>query len=394
MEASGDHSESLKSALSSTASPDPAGTRIPRLGESRKTLSRNNTKNALFELAALVESCDDAIIGQTLDGLIASWNAGAERVYGYSADEVMGRPISLLMPDDRKNEMDEILDKVKRGERVDHIETIRVRNDGKKISISLTVSPIKNASGRIVAASGVGRDITERYELERQKDAFLSLASHELRTPLATITGFVYLAKRLAIETGNDRLISYLHSISSHVGLLSRLVNDLLNVSHIESGLLPLHTERFDLRELIQEVIESAELINPRFTFAFEDPLLPAVVDADRQLIQEVLANLVDNAIKYSADRHKVEIKVAVVDSEIVTSVHDFGIGIPAGQQDRVFDRFYRATTSVVRANRGLGLGLYISRSIVERHGGRIWLESAPEAGSTFYFALPQNQGS
>jgi PAS domain S-box-containing protein len=367
----------------------PAPGKLPRPKQARQKKRGGHVADALYELAAIVESCDDAIIGQRLDGAIASWNAAAERIYGYPSAEVVGQPISILMPPDRKSEMEQILERIKLGQRVDHFETIRVRKDGRKINISLTVSPIRDASGRIVAASGVGRDITERFELELQKDEFLSLASHELRTPVTTIKGFADLALRLATDSANTRLARYLSTISDQADHLSRLVNDLLNVTWLESGLLPLHAKQFDLLELIEESARNAELLGSGFSIALYLPRRRVMVDADRHLIQEVLANLIDNAVKYSVGSRQVEISVTVTGNEAITAVRDFGMGITPGQESKVFDRFYRAANSSVRTHRGLGLGLYISRNIIERHAGRMWLESSPDAGSTFYFALP-----
>ena len=367
----------------------PAPGKPPRPKQARQKKRAGHVVDALYELAAIVESCDDAIIGQRLDGAIASWNAAAERIYGYPSAEVVGQPISILMPPDRKNEMAEILERIKLGERVDHFETIRIRKDGRKIKVSLTVSPIRDASGRIVAASGVGRDITERFELERQKDEFLSLASHELRTPVTAIKGFADLALRLANDSANPRLARYLSTISDQADHLSRLVNDLLNVTSLESGVLPLHARQFDLLELIEESVRNAELLGSGFYIALDLPRRRVMVEADRHLIQEVLANLIDNAVKYSAASSRVEISVTITGSEVITAVRDFGMGITPGQESKVFDRFYRATNASVRTHKGLGLGLYISRNIIERHAGRMWLESSPDAGSTFYFALP-----
>ena len=161
----------------------------------RDITDRRQAEEARLHLAAIVSSSDDAILSKDLDGMITSWNAAAERMYGYSAQEIVGQPVTLLFPPDRQNELTQIMERIRRGERVDHYETTRVRKDGSQLSVSVTVSPIKNSS-TVIGASAIARDITERKALEQQREAFVGLVTHELKTPLTALQGNIQLAQR------------------------------------------------------------------------------------------------------------------------------------------------------------------------------------------------------
>ena len=174
---------------------------------------------------------------------------------------------------------------------------------------------------------------------------------------------------------------------------MTRLIDELLDVSRIQSGALAFYEELVDLRGLVEDVVGSLELSAPDFTFSMELPPTPVTVSADRQRMEQVLYNLLQNAVKYSGNSRLVEVSVAVSGDEVVTSVQDYGVGIPAEQQSQVFERFFRGSNVETRHYAGLGLGLFISRSIVARHGGRMWLRSVEGEGSTFYFALPVAKG-
>jgi PAS domain S-box-containing protein len=350
---------------------------------------RKKAQDELSLLAAIVESSEDAVIGKTLEGIIVSWNPSAQRMYGYRAEEVVGKPISIIMPHDRQDELPQILEKIRNGERIAHYETVRRRKDGTDLRMSLSVSPIKERSGKIIGASAVARDITERYELDRRKNEFLSLASHELRTPVAVIRGFAQLGLKFATESDDKRLIHALQGINDNTTHIMRLVSDLLDVSRIERTSLPIHPEELDLRTLAQKAIEDMRLLTPDFICTLDLPPEPLMVRADSHLIRQVINNLIENAIKYSGNEPKVEVKIVREGEEAITSIRDFGIGIPADEHENIFDRFYRATNVSPRSRNGLGLGLYITRDIVQRHNGRVWLDSAPDKGSTFYFSLP-----
>ncbi len=237
--------------------------------------------------------------------------------------------------------------------------------------------------------------IAERKRLEAQKDEFIAIASHELRTPLTAIKGYAKLALRQVESTGDERFIRTLQIVSDKADQLARLMNVMLDVSRIQHASLPLEPEPFDLRDLVSEAVTSMKLIAPDFTFNVAMPMKLVRIEADRQRIEQVMINLLENAIKYTgkltgADP-RIEVYMDLYDNEVVTSVRDYGVGIPLEQQDQVFSRFFRASnvTSARFPYPGMGLGLFIAHEIVNRHGGRIWVESAVESGSTFSFALP-----
>ena len=237
--------------------------------------------------------------------------------------------------------------------------------------------------------------IAERKRLEAQKDEFIAIASHELRTPLTAIKGYAKLALRAVEGTGDERLIRTLGVVSDKSDQLARLMNVMLDVSRIQHDSLPLECEPFDLRNLVGEAVTGMKLISPDFAFNLTLPAQPVTVNADRQRIEQVITNLLENAIKYTgkltSTDPRIEVYMDVYGHEVITSVRDYGVGIPVEQQDQVFSRFFRASnvTSARFPYPGMGLGLFISQDIVHRHGGRIWVESAVESGSTFSFALP-----
>jgi signal transduction histidine kinase len=239
------------------------------------------------------------------------------------------------------------------------------------------------------------REIAERKRLEQQKDEFIAVASHELRTPLTTVKGYSKLALRAAQEMNNERLARVLSIVSEKADQLTRLVNEMLDVSRIEHRMLSLNCDDFDLIELVKNVVASTELLAGDFTFQLDMPDDPVIVQADRQRIEQVVTNLIENGMKYtnraSSGERKIEVSVTSRDGEVVTAVRDHGVGIPAEQQSQVFNRFFRASNvvSAYHTYPGMGLGLFIAHSIIERHGGRIWVDSVEQGGSTFSFSLP-----
>jgi signal transduction histidine kinase len=238
-------------------------------------------------------------------------------------------------------------------------------------------------------------EIAERKRLEQQKDEFLAVASHELRTPLTAIKAYAQVALNAVSKMGDERTTRSLRIVAEKSDQLAQLISEMLDVSRIEHGILPLQREPFDLSELVNEVVGSLQLTAPDFTFNMDVPAAPAIVNADRLRIEQVVANLIENAVKYtsklSRDNCRIEISVRQGGDEVIASVQDHGVGIPADQQPKVFSRFFRASnvTSARYPYPGMGLGLFISHDIISRHGGRIWVESTGDQGSTFSFALP-----
>lgn len=520
-------------------------------------------------LASIVESSEDAIISKTLQGIITSWNKSAERVFGYTADEVIGKHISILIPDERIAEEEIIIGKVSNNESLEHFETYRVTKEGKHIPISLTVSPIRNKNGQVIGASKIVRDISrqkqseaklqsyaenlevlnsmgqiisanldvqdilqkvtdattrlsgaefgaffhnlvnekgesymlftlsgaprEAFEkfgmprntkvfaptftgegivrvddirkdpryghnsphygmpkghlpvvsylavpviskngnvigglfyghpepgkfteederivagvaaqaaialdnaklyqeikiLNAKKDEFIGLASHELKTPVTSISGYLQIIERtLALDDRNKQFVT---KARSQVNKLTSLISDLLDVSKIQTGKMPINKLDFDLKFVLTEVADMMQESNATHQIELNFEAGPLVIHADQQRIEQVIINLISNAIKYSPGADRVIVTASADDKKVRVTVKDFGIGIDPDQYERIFTRFYRVENLAAHMS-GLGIGLYISHEIISRHEGSMWVESKPEEGSTFYFELP-----
>ncbi len=356
-------------------------------------------------LAAIVDSSDDAIVSKDTNGIVTSWNAAAEHMFGYTAAEMAGQSIRKIIPADRQQEEDDVLSRIRRGERVDHFETVRRRKDGTLVPVSLTVSPIRAQDGKIVGASKIARDISdrERAEHERErlltvareashlKDEFLATLSHELRTPLNAILGYVRMMQSELLTGEKQRRA--IDTVSRNVTSLNQIVEDVLDVSRIISGNLRLDVQRVDLTPIVHNAVETvrpaAEAKGVRLT-TIADPRTPAV-SGDPERLQQILWNVLSNAVKFTKRGDKVEVRLEQVNSHVEITVSDTGAGIPAEFLPHVFDRFRQADAGIDRASGGLGLGLAISRHLVEIQGGRIFAASEGLGkGSTFRIELPR----
>lgn len=346
------------------------------------------SEEALYRLAAIVESSDDAIVSKTLEGIITSWNVAAERLFGYSAEEAIGKHITLIIPPELHYEEEEILTKLRRGERIEHHETVRMRKDGTRVDVSLSISPVKDRNGKIIGGSKIARNISERREQERRKDEFIRVASHELKTPVTSLKGFTRLLTQRLTNSGDEEALRFLGRMDGQIDRLTNLVNDLLNITKMQNGRLEYRMQIFDLMELVQEAVE-----NIRGTTQTHHLLLEGTVAApvygDRDRIGQVLTNLLTNAIKYSKGAERVIVGMAIHEREVVVSVQDFGIGISQENQPKIFEQFYQVSEADGATYPGLGIGLYISRNIIERHQGRICVQSRKGEGSTFSLYLP-----
>ncbi|MDN5288933.1 MAG: hypothetical protein JWR38_5207 [Mucilaginibacter sp.] len=364
------------------------------------SLSIAEQKQAM--LAAIIATSDDAIISKTLQGIITSWNPAAERMFGYREAEILGKHISIIIPPERLEEEAYIIGQVAQGNRVNHFETVRMVKDGGYIPISVTVSPITDQSGRIIGASKIARDISEQlaaqeekatlYEqvraLNDKKDEFIGLASHELKTPLTSISGYLQILSGI-VEDEKGRL--FLTKARQQVSKLSSLVSDLLDVSKIEAGKLRLSTERFDIRQVINDAIELLAYGNHSYQISLETDITELWIIGDPHRIEQVIINLLTNAIRYSPGTEEVVVFLSQENQEIKIGIRDFGVGIAPEKLKDIFTRFYRVDDTNLNIS-GLGIGLYLSQDIVIRHKGRIWAESEPGIGSTFWFTLSQDQ--
>jgi PAS domain S-box-containing protein len=520
-------------------------------------------------LAAIVESSDDAIISKNIDGIITTWNKGAERLYGYSAQEIIGKSVVVLMPPNKKNDFPKIMQLLRQGKRVEHYETQRMTKDKRILTVSLTVSPLKDAQGRIIGASKIARDITERKNLENNllffshasktlassldykttlsnvaklaipymadwcgvdllndngeleqvavvhkdpekvkwaiqlraiyppdmdapsgvpnvlrtgkpefyplitnemlvaaakdekhlkimkslgfvsaivvplnkrgktigaitfvtnetgrrytnadltiaeelanrvsmaienadlyqtarqavtlRDNFISIASHELKTPVTSLKIYTQLLQRKFAKQGDKTTSDQLMKMDHQIDSLNKLVRDLLDVARLEKGELDFQQEEFDLHELVAETIENLQTTTTKHTIILQDKAKIHVL-GDRFRINQVLVNLLTNAIKYSPKADKIIVRLKQENKTAVVQIEDFGIGIEKKYQQDVFKRFYRVNDVLEKTFPGLGIGLYISHEIIRRHGGTISIKSNKGKGSVFSFTIP-----
>ena len=485
-------------------------------------------------LAAIVVSSNDAIIGKTLDGTITSWNAAAQKMYGYTSGEIVGRPIALLFPPNQQEELAAIMEKIKKGQSVGPYDTTRLKKDGAILTVSVTVSPVKDTEGAIVGASAIARDISERkrleaelarskqqlevifaniadgisvqdrngrlvfineagarrsgyltagnalqasggqalrahaeqrfemldeqgnplpyddlpgkralrgenapqavvqyfdkmtqtrqwslvkarplfdaagqvelaitifsdvtetYEENQRKDEFISMASHELKTPVTSLKGFAQVLQRRLQKQGDEQGLHYVARMDAQLNKLTKLVSDLLDVSRMQAGKLTFDIEPFELDGLVLETVENVQAAIPAHQIVIEGRT-GVCIPGDKDRLGQVFINLLTNAVKYSPKAEKVIVQLSANSQEAVVSVQDFGIGIDAAHHQRIFERFYQVTDPEEKTFPGLGMGLYISHEIVQRHQGRMWVESDKGEGSTFSVALPLLQES
>ncbi len=358
---------------------------------------RKQGEQAAALLSAIVDSSDDAIISKDLNGIITSWNESAERLFGYSAQETIGQSITMLIPADRRDEEAEILNRLKRGERVDHFDTIRIRKDRSPVPISLTISPVRDSGGRIVGASKIARDITSRKETEaalkeadRRKDVFLATLAHELRNPLAPIRNALQI---LMAKGPPDPELQWARGvIDRQVQQMARLLEDLLDVSRISQNKLELRKERVELAAVVEAALETSrpliEAGGHEFTVTL--PPEPIHLEADPVRLAQVFANLLNNAAKYTEEGGRIWLAAERQGSEVAVSVKDTGIGITPKMLPRVFEVFTQSKRALVRSQGGLGIGLSLVKGLVELHGGSIEARSdGPGQGSEFVVRLP-----
>ncbi len=350
-----------------------------------------------MHLAAVVESSLDAIVSVDLAGRINAWNRGAEGLFGYSREEIVGRPIFTIVPPQLHDEERGIFAKVLAGERVEHYETLRIRKDGQQRHISLTVSPIRDASGAFIGISKVGRDITERKEAQREladaarrKDEFLAILAHELRNPLAPIRYALTITKQPK-TTGAQRQRAD-EVIERQVEHMSQLLDDLLDVSRIARGHVELKKKWIDLTSVIGGAIDAARPLLDRkgHALALDLPRETLRLEADPVRLTQILSNLLTNAAKYTDPGGQIQLRALQDGERVVLSVRDNGIGISADMKTRLFDLFSQATPALNRSEGGLGIGLALVKAFVEKHGGTVDAKSQGIGhGSEFTVILP-----
>ncbi|MBS1140860.1 MAG: diguanylate cyclase/phosphodiesterase with and Chase sensor(s) [Proteobacteria bacterium] len=379
----------------------------------------------LRHFESIIQSSEDAIFSQSLDGVVSSWNPGAVALFGFTADEMIGHSLQRIFPDDRLDDEVEILERIQQGEEIDHFETVRLRKDGARITVSVTISPILDADGNIAGVSTIARDITAQKQAEaelanyqehlealveqrtaalsvakenaeaanRAKSIFLATMSHELRTPMNAIIGLTGIVRR---STTAPRQADQLDKVLAASNQLLEIINDILELSHIEASDISLAHAEFRLADTFDRVVARFEPDAKKKDLEFEVEVAPGL--AQRQLqgdptrLAQILGKLTSNAIKFTA-AGSVHIRAFVSEESagslvLRCEVADTGIGIPAEQQGRLFAAFEQLDGSMTRKFGGTGLGLAISKKLVLAMGGSIGLESQIGKGSTFWFTV------
>jgi PAS domain S-box-containing protein len=383
-----------------TVMKDPNGRPQHLIGIVEDITGRKQAEEAQARLVAVIASSDDSIISMTLEGVVTSWNRGAERIFGHSAEEMIGRTTNVLIPSDRHDEEPIILARIRNGERIEHFETVRRRKDGTVLDVSIAVSPIEDMRGKIIGASKITRDMTqskrtEAYlrEMDRRKDEFLAMLAHELRNPLAPIRQAALIARA---EGATDAQRSWSNDvISRQVHHMSLLLDDLLDVSRITRGTLQLRPETTMLRDVADAAIETARPIidAKKHVLSIEMPETPVQIVADRLRLAQILSNLLTNAAKYTDPGGEIRLRMECTPQNVILAVKDSGIGIPAAAISDVFEMFSQVKSTRDRSEGGLGIGLALSKGLVELHGGRIEARSAGDGqGSEFTVTLPRRE--
>jgi PAS domain S-box-containing protein len=353
---------------------------------------RNRQEASLARLAAIVESSDDAIISKTLDGIVTSWNRGAEHIFGYTAEEIIGKPITVLIPPGRLNDEPVIIERLKRGERVEHYETLRMKKDGTFLDVSLTISPINDASGKIIGISKIARDISDRklaveqlLKKTRDLETLLYVTSHDLREPLRSIENFSRMVHDRYAKLLDDKGRDFLQRVVRGTQRMDQLMTDILTLSRVQRMELP--AEEIESESIVREALRRLEDKMKETGATVQVAKDLPRWQGNRTWATQGVYNLIANALKFTRNGEAPEVEIAsyqptVEDGPVVgIVVRDRGPGVAPEHAERIFQLFQRA---VGREVEGTGAGLAIVRQVAERHGGQAWVQPREGGGSEF----------
>lgn len=363
----------------------------------RGTLNAQSLAKEQRRLAAIFQSSTEGIL--TVDNAlrIIDFNPAMQRLTGWHESEVLGRfYFEVLRPKDRQGHDlgldDSPILQAFAGQFVTNREMVLLTRDGQRFEVAVTASCVRSAHGEPINGILTVRDITREREQEEQRSTFISVISHELQTPIAIIKGYAATLARKDMQLNAKALRTRLVAIEEEADRLNKLVGNLLYASRIQAGGLHMEIVPLDLESLILGVVRRLHARSPDVVIATEIPANLPTVMADRDRIEEVLLNLLDNAIKYSPRLREITITCRVTGEEVIVSIKDTGMGISLREQEQIFERFHRVGDPLSHSTPGAGLGLYICRAIIEAHGGHIWVESNLHQGSTFSFSLPREE--
>lgn len=365
----------------------------------RDITERRKAWEMVHQFQILVENLNDGVFGLTPEGIITSWNSGAQKMFGYSAEEAVGKSSLILFPPAGKDIHAVLMRRVIAGEAIPDYDATRVRKDGSTIEVSVTLSPILDADGKIVGASAVERDITERRkasrhieELNEVRSKFIEIISHQLRTPLTAVNWNLEMilgGDFGKLEKTQHEFLQATHASSIEI---TRRIHNLLAAMDVEEGRVRFVNEEIILNSLcaatINEMQKKAGLKNIALSYLPPESDIP-VIRGDGEKIRMVIAALVENAINYTNDDGKITAKLTAKDNVARFEITDNGVGILQEEQHLIFSRFYRASNASVMLPDAFGIGLFVAKSYIEQHGGRLGFESQAGVGSTFWFELP-----
>lgn len=384
------------------------------LPEQRLRQAERRGREALANLAAIVESSFDAIVGSNSEGLVTSWNSGAQRMYGYTPAEALGGAMSLIVPPDRLHERPTLVGKPERRQEVRYGETVRMAKDGRRIPVLVAISPVKNGHGESLGMSEIAHDISDLKRMEEQlrdrnrqleeqnrlvqaadraKSRFLANMSHELRSPLNSIIGFAELLHDGKLGPVSDPHKEYLGDILQSAQHLLHLVNEVLDLAKVESGKIEFRLEPVELQKLVGEVVQALQAIALKRNIPMEMDVASdiglVVVDATR--VKQILHNYCSNALKFTSEGGRVVVRARLEPPDhFRLEVENTGIGIRPEDTGRLFGEFQQLDDSAAKRHEGVGLGLALTKGIVEAQGGRVGVSSIPGDGNTFYAVLPR----
>ena len=365
-------------------------------GAARDVTERRVAESERRRLASIVEFSNDAIITVSLDARITTWNPAAERLSGYSAEEALGQPVSIIAPPDEPDAVPELLERIRAGEEIEHFEVRRRGKDGREADLLVSISPVLNADGEIEGASMIARDVTEerraQAEIERAKQEFFGSVSHELRTPLTSIIAYTELLEDFDAENLSDEGRKALEVIDRNAQRELRLVGDMLLVTRIQEGGFSLQLDDVDLALVIEDSVDAArrpaESAGVELRVEVDAENLPELT-GDPQRLGQAVDNLLSNAIKFTPRGGWIAVRLHRRGDNAIIEVEDSGLGIPKEEQRRLFDRLYRASSALQHQIPGVGIGLSIVKAITEAHGGLVKVESEEGTGTKFTLEIP-----